>query len=206
MKFIWLDDEKHMHALIKLNQELSSPWSKKQRWGRREQEEGRTLVPRWRMMMAPGLATWSPYILTPSLWPLESRPFFVLPAPFLCAIWMVSRRAGTGTPTAAPPTESAARSPRRKEGRKDDDGDARDRPLKAPASENAMDAMSGEGWRDWGNGCLRRRGGRWGDNGVCGRKGSGWSRGPLVDSKILGSDFLGIKDGPLRGIWSVFGP
>lgn len=30
----------------------------------------------------------------------------------------------------------------------EDEGDARERPLKAPASENAMDAMSGEGWRE----------------------------------------------------------
>jgi hypothetical protein len=89
--------------------------------------------------MAPGLASWSPYILTPSLCPLESRPFLVFPAPFLCAIWMVRRRAGAGTPTAAPPKESAARSPRRKEGRQEA---PRDRPWKAPAIANAMDVIS----------------------------------------------------------------
>ena len=68
---------------------------------------------------------------------------------------MVSRRAGTGTPTAAPPTESAARSPRRKAGRMEEEGDARERPLKAPASENAMDAMSGEAL-EGGNGSRGR--------------------------------------------------
>ena len=39
-------------------------------------------MPRWRMMIAPGLATWSPYILTPRRCPLES-PLGV--APVLCA-------------------------------------------------------------------------------------------------------------------------
>jgi hypothetical protein len=104
-------------------------------------------VPRWRMMMAPGLASWSPYILTPRRCPLESRPFLVLPAPFLCAIWMVSRRAGTGTGTpAAPPTESEARSPR---GKEEVVAGTRERPLKAPARANAMGRWSGGREATW---------------------------------------------------------
>lgn len=122
-------------------------------------------MPRWRMMMAPGLASWSPYILTPRRCPLESRPFLVLPAPFLCAIWMVSRRAGTGTAgtPAAPPTESEARSQRGKEevvvvG-------ARERPLKAPARANAMEAMGRwSGGRQRGS--LGRRRGKRADEAV----------------------------------------
>jgi hypothetical protein len=39
----------------------------------------------------------------------------------------------------------------------EEEGDARERPLKAPASENAMDAMSGEGWRE-ATAVLRRSG------------------------------------------------
>src|SRR4051794_17496868 len=43
-------------------------------------------VPRWRTMISPALTTWPPYRLTPRRWELESRPFLVDAAPFLCAI------------------------------------------------------------------------------------------------------------------------
>src|SRR3954469_9171034 len=43
-------------------------------------------VPRWRTMISPALTAWPPYRLTPSRWELESRPFLVDAAPFLCAI------------------------------------------------------------------------------------------------------------------------
>src|SRR6478735_4680237 len=45
-------------------------------------------VPRWRTMISPALTTWPPKRLTPSRWELESRPFLVEAAPFLCAIWI----------------------------------------------------------------------------------------------------------------------
>src|SRR4051812_37347683 len=48
-------------------------------------------VPRWRTMISPALTTWPPYRLTPSRWELESRPFLVDAAPFLCAICSVLR-------------------------------------------------------------------------------------------------------------------
>src|SRR5690349_19130237 len=37
-------------------------------------------------MISPALTTWPPYRLTPRRWALESRPFLVDAAPFLCAI------------------------------------------------------------------------------------------------------------------------
>src|SRR3954452_17718180 len=43
-------------------------------------------APRWRTMISPALTTWPPKRLTPSRWELESRPFLVDAAPFLCAI------------------------------------------------------------------------------------------------------------------------
>src|SRR5580698_10247177 len=43
-------------------------------------------VPRWRRMISPALTTWPPKRLTPSRWALESRPFRVDEAPFLCAM------------------------------------------------------------------------------------------------------------------------
>src|SRR5260370_4843268 len=43
-------------------------------------------VPRWRTMISPALTTWPPNLLTPSRWALESRPFLLDEAPFLCAI------------------------------------------------------------------------------------------------------------------------
>jgi hypothetical protein len=168
------------------------------------------------MMMAPGLASWSPYILTPRRWPLESRPFLVLPAPFLCAIWMVSRRAGTGTGTpAAPPTESEARSPRGKKEEVVVVG-ARERPLKAPARVNAMEAMGRwSGGRQRGS-LGRRRGKRAdeavryrgvgaGDNGVekgCRRE--TWARSWLAQCFGSWSFWALLADGP-RGACRVSG-
>src|SRR6201989_1668094 len=43
-------------------------------------------VPRWRTMISPALTSWPPYRLTPRRWELESRPFLVEAAPFLCAM------------------------------------------------------------------------------------------------------------------------
>src|SRR3954465_13946481 len=48
-------------------------------------------VPRWRTMISPALTAWPPYRLTPSRWELESRPFLVDAAPFLCAISVLLR-------------------------------------------------------------------------------------------------------------------
>ena len=42
--------------------------------------------------MLPAFAGWSPYTFTPSLCPEESRPFFVLPAPFLWAASIVREK------------------------------------------------------------------------------------------------------------------
>src|SRR3954451_19668079 len=56
-------------------------------------------VPRWRTMISPALTSWPPYRFTPRRWELESRPFLVEAAPFLCAMSSVlhgrSRRAGS---------------------------------------------------------------------------------------------------------------
>src|SRR5689334_1827523 len=43
-------------------------------------------VPRWRTRIEPPVTTWPPKAFTPSRCALESRPFFELPRPFLCAI------------------------------------------------------------------------------------------------------------------------
>jgi len=43
-------------------------------------------VPRWRTMMLPAMQPWPPKILTPNRFDSDSRPFFELPTPFLCAI------------------------------------------------------------------------------------------------------------------------
>src|SRR5690349_1662248 len=42
-------------------------------------------VPRWRTMISPALTCWPPNRLTPSRCALESRPFRLDEAPFLCA-------------------------------------------------------------------------------------------------------------------------
>src|SRR6478609_4732024 len=56
-------------------------------------------VPRWRTMISPALTSWPPYRFTPRRCELESRPFLVEAAPFLCAMSSVlrgrSRRAGS---------------------------------------------------------------------------------------------------------------
>src|SRR5712691_11773189 len=51
-------------------------------------------VPCWRTMISPALTTWPPKRLTPSRWALESRPFRLDEAPFLCAISDLLPRAG----------------------------------------------------------------------------------------------------------------
>src|SRR4051812_21901067 len=43
-------------------------------------------VPRWRTRISPAFTTWPPNRLTPSRWALESRPFRLDDAPFLCAM------------------------------------------------------------------------------------------------------------------------
>src|SRR5690606_26960063 len=43
-------------------------------------------VPRWRTMIFPAMARWPPNIFTPKRLLCDSRPFFELPAPFLCAL------------------------------------------------------------------------------------------------------------------------
>src|SRR5262245_35074038 len=43
-------------------------------------------VPSWRTRMLPALANSPPYTFTPRRWPALSRPFRVLPCPFLCAM------------------------------------------------------------------------------------------------------------------------
>lgn len=87
-----------------------------------------TLVPRCLTMMAPGLATWSPKILTPSLFPLESRPFLVLPAPFLWAASMVrGKLEGWETESRGGAVDTASSPPLRKEELED-----KDSPLKEP--------------------------------------------------------------------------
>src|SRR5919106_256440 len=48
-------------------------------------------VPRWRTMISPALTAWPPNRFTPRRWELESRPFLVEAAPFLCAISVVLR-------------------------------------------------------------------------------------------------------------------
>src|SRR5712691_9408871 len=45
-------------------------------------------------MISPALTTWPPKRLTPSRWALESRPFRLDDAPFLCAISDLLPRAG----------------------------------------------------------------------------------------------------------------
>src|SRR5688572_28066914 len=47
-------------------------------------------------MISPALTTWPPYRFTPSRWALESRPFLVEAAPFLCAIASSSLESGPG--------------------------------------------------------------------------------------------------------------
>src|SRR5436190_671937 len=47
---------------------------------------GWCLVPRWRTMMLPAMATWPPKSFTPRRLLWDSRPFWVLPSPFLCAM------------------------------------------------------------------------------------------------------------------------
>ena len=49
----------------------------------------RTAVPSCRIMMPPARTAWPPHTFTPRRCEFESRPFFVLPPPFLCAasIW-----------------------------------------------------------------------------------------------------------------------
>ena len=44
------------------------------------------MLPRWRMMMLPGMTAWPPDFLTPRRRPAESRPLRELPPAFLCAI------------------------------------------------------------------------------------------------------------------------
>src|SRR5260221_564006 len=53
-------------------------------------------VPRWRTRISPALTTWPPNRLTPSRWALESRPFLLDEAPFLCAISDLLLLAGAG--------------------------------------------------------------------------------------------------------------
>src|SRR4051794_8674769 len=48
-------------------------------------------VPRWRTMISPALTSWPPYRFTPRRCELESRPFLVDAAPFLCAMSSVLR-------------------------------------------------------------------------------------------------------------------
>src|SRR5579875_3865403 len=43
-------------------------------------------VPRWRTIIDPPETSWPPKAFTPSRCELESRPFFELPKPFLCAM------------------------------------------------------------------------------------------------------------------------
>src|SRR5215208_1900329 len=47
-------------------------------------------VPRWRTMISPAFTCCPPKRLTPSRWALESRPFRLDDAPFLCAILTAS--------------------------------------------------------------------------------------------------------------------
>ena len=47
---------------------------------------GKNLVPRWRTMMEPAGMVWPPNALTPSRWPLLSRPFVVEPWDFVEAM------------------------------------------------------------------------------------------------------------------------
>src|ERR1039458_4698258 len=47
-------------------------------------------------MISPAPTTWPPNRLTPSRWALESRPFRLEDAPFLCAISALLPRAGPG--------------------------------------------------------------------------------------------------------------
>src|SRR5487761_942768 len=57
-------------------------------------------VPRCRTMISPALTCWPPNRLTPRRWELESRPFLLDDAPFLCAISALLRgpRAARGGP------------------------------------------------------------------------------------------------------------
>tara|TARA_B000000441_G_scaffold132708_1_gene120093 strand:+ start:52 stop:300 length:249 start_codon:yes stop_codon:yes gene_type:complete len=47
---------------------------------------GRILMRQRSFKIFPAFTTWPPQHLTPKRFALESRPFLVLPAPFLCAI------------------------------------------------------------------------------------------------------------------------
>ena len=48
---------------------------------------GLNTVPFCLTKIFPAVTNCPPYLFTPSLFALESRPFLVLPAPFLCAIF-----------------------------------------------------------------------------------------------------------------------
>src|SRR4029079_5046488 len=48
-------------------------------------------VPRWRTMISPALTSWPPYRFTPRRCELESRPFLVDAAPFLCSMFVFLR-------------------------------------------------------------------------------------------------------------------
>src|SRR5450755_4750560 len=50
----------------------------------------------WRTIISPAPTAWPPKRLTPSRWALESRPFRLEDAPFLCAISALLSRAGAG--------------------------------------------------------------------------------------------------------------
>lgn len=115
-------------------------------------ERETTLVPRWRTIMEPGLASWSPKILTPSLWPLESRPFLVLPAPFLWAFSMVKgNRFGKETESLGG-AWMGAKSPLKKE---EEEVEKRERPLNAPTRFKLMAVTLKKIWKEekeWING------------------------------------------------------
>lgn len=86
-------------------------------------------MPRWRTIIAPGLATWSPKILTPSRWPRESRPFFVLPAPFLWADSIVKGNGDVGGRGTVTDLGHTVKSPLRKE---EEELEDKERPLNEP--------------------------------------------------------------------------
>ena len=71
----------------------------------------------------------------------------------------------------------------------EEEGVARERPFKAPASENAMDAMSGGGWRE-------ATAEKWGGDEVITEDWC-WSRGLLVGSNFGVPVVWAFTDGPM---------
>lgn len=97
------------------------------------------MVPRWRTIIAPGLATWSPKILTPSRCPRESRPFFVLPAPFLCADSIVKGNGDVGGRETVTDLGHTVKSPLRKE---EEELEDKERPLNEPIRLALIEAVA----------------------------------------------------------------